>query len=348
LARESLVSTLALCACFFALGVIGLGAFTRLMDAGLGCPDWPGCYGHMMVPVTAKAREVAATLYPNTHLVTFKAWAEMIHRYFAGCLGFLIIAVIIAMLKNDFHVRSNVVLAICLVGLLAYQILLGQLTVTLKLLPIIVTQHLLGGFLIVSTLWLIYLNNHFELEWGLKVKHAFSPEVMQWRKKLIPWAYVGLFILLTQIILGAWTSTNYASLSCPDFPFCMNDQATALHFKEAFNIFAPVGVNYEGGVMSESIRQTIQMSHRIGALIVSLYIFIFTIFSLIKFQRVFELLKSLYVILGLLCLQLSIGISNVIFKLPVITAVSHSLVAVLLLLSMITFTFKLINFKTSS
>jgi len=326
------LSRLALCASFFSLCVIALGAFTRLIDAGLGCPDWPGCYGHLAVPVAEKAQQLAS-LYPGTHLIAYKAWAEMIHRYFVGGLSLFIVAIVIFVcVQKACRIRHNIILAICLVLLLVYQILLGQWTVTLKLLPIIVTQHLLGGFLILSTLWLIYLNNHAALQNRLKGDNVGA---------LLLWAIGALIILLLQITLGAWTSTNYASLSCLDFPFCMNDQATIMHFKEAFNIFSPIGINYEGGVLSEAIRQTIQMTHRFGALVFTSYMLIFMVIAMPRLQRLPELMKSLYLILGLLCVQLCIGISNIIFKLPLVTAVGHNLIAAMLLLSVITLIFKL-------
>ena len=322
------LSSLAFFASLFAFGVIALGAFTRLIDAGLGCPDWPGCYGHLMVP----GAEQISSQFMQSPLVAYKAWAEMIHRYFVGGLSLFIVSIIgLIFAKKSFRTRSNIILAVCLVLLLAYQIELGRWTVTLKLLPIVVTQHLLGGFLILSTLWVIYLNNK-------QIKQNTSQAV----NGLLPWAIVGLVILLAQITLGAWTSTNYASLSCPDFPFCMNDQPTmTMYFKAAFDIFAPTGVNYEGGVLPESIRQTIQMTHRMGALVLLSYMFIFAVFAMRKLNRSPELLKSLYLILALLTVQLCIGITNIIFKLPLITAISHNLVAVLLLLAVITFIFKL-------
>lgn len=330
MAKQRLVSILALGASFFALSVIALGAFTRLIDAGLGCPDWPGCYGHLTVPLTEKARQLANVAFTGSHLVAYKAWAEMIHRYFAGTLSVLILSIIFCMTKKVNRSPGNVVLGFCLVALLAYQILLGQLTVSLKLLPIIVTQHLLGGFLILSTLWLIYLNNRER-----QIQHAPV-------QAFVPWAVLMLILLLLQITLGAWTSTNYASLSCPDLPFCLNSQPfMPLHFKAAFNVFSPIGVNYEGGVLPEAIRQTIQMTHRIGALTLTLYIFIFAAIAMQKLKHLRELTKSLHVVLGLLCVQLCIGMANVIFKLPLISAVSHNLVAVLLLLAVITFVFKL-------
>ncbi len=318
MAKNLYLSKLALFACFFALGVIALGAYTRLIDAGLGCPDWPGCYGHF----TASGAD-------------YKAWAEMVHRYFVSGLSiFILVIIFIVFSKKEFRFRSNIILCTGLLLLLFYQIFLGQLTVTLKLLPIIVTQHLLGGFLILSMLWLVYLNNQSNLK-NYKLK------------SLLPWTIGLLIILLIQITLGAWTSTNYASLSCPDFPFCFNDKIITMHFKQAFNIFSPAGVNYEGGVLPTAIRQTIQITHRFGALILTTYILIFTAFVMPKFKKLPELAQSMYLILGLLSLQLCIGISNVIFKLPLITAVSHNLVAALLLLSVITLTFKLVYHRVT-
>jgi len=330
LAKNRLISWLAFGACFFALGVIGLGAFTRLIDAGLGCPDWPGCYGHLTVPLTEKARQLANIEFSGSHLVTYKAWAEMIHRYFAGTLSILIISIIVCAVKKTYRTRGNIILACCLIALLAYQILLGQLTVSLKLLPIIVTQHLLGGFLILSTLWLIYLSNRQRQISYTRVGFLY------------PAAIIMLVLVLLQITLGAWTSTNYASLSCPDLPFCLNSQPLmTMHFKAAFNIFAPVGVNYDGGVLPVEVRQTIQMTHRLGALIITIYIFSFSALALHKLKHAPELVKSLYLILGVLCVQLCIGMANVIFKLPLASALSHNLFAVILLLSVITLVYKL-------
>lgn len=318
-----LLSMLALFASFFALGVIALGVFTRLIDAGLGCPDWPGCYGHVWV----------STISPATHLVAYKAWAEMIHRYFAGCLSLLMISIFIATFCKENRRSSNIFLAFGLLILLAYQIMLGMLTVTLKLLPVVVTQHLLGGFLILCFVWLVYLNNS---------RSSFSATAVR------PWmkigAGMGTLILFLQISLGAWTSTNYASLSCPDFPFCTNTHPMmTFYFKQAFNIFSPLGINYEGGVLATAIRQTIQMMHRLGALIFTTYILIFSMMVMTKLKEARQVIISFYFILGLLSIQLCLGIANVIFKLPLVTAISHTLVAVLLLLAMMTLTFNFVK-----
>jgi cytochrome c oxidase assembly protein subunit 15 len=333
--KQRFISITALSASFFALCVIGLGAFTRLIDAGLGCPDWPGCYGHLTAPLTDQETQG----YPNSHFDMYKAWAEMIHRYFAGALSVLILMIIVMIIVNSVKTvknnKFNFVLAISLLVVVIYQILLGQLTVTLKLLPIIVTQHLLGGYFILSLLWIAYLNN--------KTNHLSANQMpMSGLTKYFIFAIIAMLLLLFQIALGAWTSTNYASLSCPDFPFCVNaDPFMTMQFKQAFTIFSPIGVNYDGGILPEAIRQTIQMSHRFGALMVTGYMLIFTAFAISKFKYSAYLMKSIYLIWGVLIIQLCIGMTNVIFKLPLVTAISHTLMAVLLLLAVLTLIYKL-------
>ena len=334
LVNQRFLSKLALIASIFALGVIALGAFTRLLDAGLGCPDWPGCYGHIIVPSSVSG---ITAQYPGTQLVSHKAWAEMIHRYFVGGLSLFILAIVgIIFAKKALRTIGNICFALGLLLLLAYQIMLGQWTVTLKLLPTIVTQHLLGGFFILSTLWMIHLNNK------ISQNHGYNQPL----KKLIPFALVGLILLVAQILLGAWTSTNYASLSCADIPFCMNDNPwLTMHFKEAFNLLSPVGVNYEGGVLPTEVRQTIQMVHRCGALVVTLYIFGFMLVSIKLMEKIPELLHAIYLVFGLISIQICIGIVNVLYKLPLASAMMHNIVAALILLSFITFIFKLISYS---
>lgn len=330
--KSKLIALFALIAAGFALGVIGLGAFTRLVDAGLGCPDWPGCYGQFVVD---GSKIVSSTF------VAYKAWAEMIHRYFAGSLGLLILLIVMFIFTlNELRKRSNVILGSALILLLIYQILLGQWTVTLKLWPVIVTQHLLGGFFILSILWLIYLNN--------TISHSENRESVASSKgkSAIYFAYFGVLLLLIQITLGAWTSTHYASLSCPDFPFCFNDHAVNMHWRAAFHLASIPGMNYEGGILPDAVRQTIHMMHRIGALLISSYLFIFSFYALSSFKNG-SLQRLILILLVLLLIQLCIGITNVIFKLPLATALAHNLIASLLLLTMLTVLFRLIQYRKS-
>lgn len=337
--KENWLSRLALGASFFALAVIGLGAFTRLIEAGLGCPDWPGCYGHFAVPLSQLAQQLAQLKFPDTQLVFYKAWAEMAHRYCVAGLCLLILMLIMTVFgKKVFRTRLNLALVFVLIGLVCYQIILGKWTVTLKLLPLIVSQHLLCGFFILNILWTLYLNNSY-VDAGAKLPPAT-------RHLLLTLAVVALVLLFLQIALGAWTSTNYAALSCPDFPFCSNDKTLTWQFGAAFNIFSPPGINYEGGVLPEAVRQTIQMTHRLGALVVTVYLLIFMLVAAPKLLRFPELMQSIYLILALLCIQLSLGIANVMFKLPLATAVSHNIVAVLFSLSVLTFIFKLAKVNT--
>jgi cytochrome c oxidase assembly protein subunit 15 len=326
LVKQNFLCRLAGFASFFALSVIALGAFARLIDAGLGCPDWPGCYGHLLAPLNNNVSAI-------NPVVAYKAWAEMIHRYFVGALSTLILVIIgLVASQKKYRNQANVLLSLSLLLLLSYQIMLGQWTVTLKLLPLIVTQHLLGGFSILAVLWLTYLFNNNDLTQRLPLMR---------NRSLVFLAVIALLLLVLQIALGAWTSTNYASLSCHDFPLCMNNQSLIWHFKEAFNFTAPVGVNYEGGVLPESIRQTIHMTHRLGALVVAVYLVIFCAYAALRVRSSSSLMKSIFIILGLLCLQMCIGITNVIMQLPLATALLHNLVAVLLLLALITFIYKL-------
>ncbi len=327
--KMNLLSIFALFAACFALGVIGLGAFTRLMDAGLGCPDWPLCYGHVYVP-----HAIAVDKY--------KAWAEMVHRYFAGLLSILIVCVIGLSFMRSYRNRMTVLCSLALVILILYQIILGQLTVTLKLMPIIVVGHLIGGFLILSFLWLIFLTSSHEFsvmpaelrarwhpEWQLNSSGWSRPDIC------VYFAYIAIVLIFLQIMLGAWTSTNYAALSCPDFPFCFNDHPFfSMDFQRAFHFFTDKNLNYEGGILSDTARQTIHMSHRLGALVVTIYLFIFTLLIRIKSPVIFW-------IWGLLTLQIFLGIVNVTFQLPLFSAVSHTLVAAMLLLSLVTFLFQL-------
>lgn len=315
------LARLSLIAVIVAGFVIVLGAYTRLTDAGLGCPDWPGCYGHMIVPASTQATPVAQ----------YKAWTEMAHRYSAGILSLLIVMVAFLCVRSALRYGgSYILLSILIIGLLIYQAILGMWTVTLKLMPITVAQHLLGGMLIISLLWLIYLKSQAQLVGGVE------PNQYRFSKK---WALIGFFLVLTQIALGAWTSTNYAALSCPNFPFCHASWYHHFDFRSAFSLIQPVGINYEGGVLTMLARETIQMTHRLGALVVTLYLPVMAIYLLAKEKRNQKLRRSIYFMLFFLIVQLGLGIINVLYKLPMLAALLHNFLAALLLCSLVALNF---------
>lgn len=324
------ISLNALC---FAFVVIILGAVTRLIDAGLGCPDWPGCYGYLTV-ISAEKDQSLEWTYPATPLVSYKAWAEMLHRYCAGILSLLILS--LATVLGIRFVREKrlafLALLLSLLALVTYQIMLGRWTVTLQLLPSIVTQHLLGGFLTIALLGLCYCHTYLKTGASFHLKKGFV------------WALIGVILLLCQIFLGAWTSTHYAALSCEAFPFCSEiDINMPFAWQEAFQWQTPIGLNYEGGLLSEVARQTIQMIHRIGAAVVFLYWFVF--FLLINYKLTPKVLKNFYLILVLLLIQFALGIANAVFSLPLGVAVLHNVAAALLLLSAIFLTWQLAHNK---
>ena len=323
--KANTLSRLSFWACIVAFGVIGLGAFTRLVDAGLGCPDWPLCYGKSLI--FQQPGEIDIQQFSGSVFVAYKAWAEMIHRYVAGILGFFILTIFTLILVRYKRDKINLIGAGLLLGLLIYQILLGQWTVTLKLLPIVVTQHLLGGFLILCVLWFIYLRNR-------PVQINYSK-----LKKLFPWAIIGFILIFFQIVLGAWTSTNYASLSCPEFPLCSRSASGFFQWREAFNIFSPIGINYEGGILPLEHRQAIQIIHRLGALTVVCYMFVFSLLAFSTIKQSIYLLRVFCFIWMLLFFQMMLGIVNVVYELPLATALLHNWVAVSLLLSMFTFVY---------
>lgn len=318
-------------ATLLALIVVVLGAYTRLTDAGLGCPDWPGCYGHVTVPSKPAALAQAANDFPKAPIVeSRKAWTEMIHRYFAGSLGVLIFVICLLQFYHAKKIRKFPLLPICLIGLLIFQAALGMWTVTLQLLPVVVMGHLLGGLAILALLWLISLQ--------AKNNHKLPVPNHHWQY-LRPWALLGLFIIIAQIALGGWTSSNYAALICPNFPFCNGQLFPTMDFKQAFNVFAPIGINYLGGDLNSAARVTIQMVHRYGAFITAIYISILGFWVLLnKFDA--NLRRIGWLILLVLVLQICLGIFNVLLLLPLPIAVAHNACAAILLL-MVTLNYKL-------
>jgi cytochrome c oxidase assembly protein subunit 15 len=244
----------------------------------------------------------------------------MIHRYIAGTLGLLILAITIwSWRRRASDPDQPVVLPTLLLGVVIFQAALGMWTVTLLLKPLVVMGHLLGGFTTLSLLFLLLLIASDRR--STIVKPSFKP-----------WAMLGLIILIMQIALGGWTSTNYAALACTDFPTCHGVWMPETDFSEAFVMWRGIGVNYEFGVLEHPARTAIHLTHRIGALITFVYLLGLAV-AMIKQGGM--LASASKVMLVLLVTQVALGISNVVFHLPLTVAVLHNLVAALLLLSVI-------------
>lgn len=306
---------LAFIATLLAVTVVMLGAYTRLKDAGLGCPDWPGCYGQLTVPQSQDALTKAQLAFPQQKIEPQKAWPEMIHRYFAGTLGLLIFSLGIgALIRRKRNELSPLVVPLLLVGLVIFQATLGMWTVTWQLLPQVVMGHLLGGMTIAAFLWWLTLSLN---------KHDFNRTPKTWLK---PAAIVGIIIVATQIFLGGWTSANYASIICPDFPFCQDSFFPTMDFKTAFNFTHPIGANYQGGILGTTARVTLQMMHRYGAFITATYISLLAIFTIRSSDRA-DLRPMGWGLLIILCLQFLLGIANIDTKLALPVAVAHNGVA---------------------
>ncbi len=300
-----------------ALIVIVKGAYVRLSDAGLGCPDWPGCYGRLLVP--AAAREIPSDQLSARPLETGKAWREMIHRYLASSLGTLILLLAVA----AWFVRHERVMAIpmWLVPLVMFQGLLGMWTVTLLLKPLIVVGHLFGGFTVLSLLW-----------WNFLDSRAF-PRAKN-RQGLRRFAGIAIVTLAGQIFLGGWTSANYAALACVDFPQCHGQWWPQLDFHNAFILWRGLGINYEFGVLDTPARTAIHVVHRLGAGVTAVVVLALCAYA----RRVSDIhgRRIASCIIAALALQIMLGITNVLRGLPLPVAVMHNGTAALLLLSLVT------------
>lgn len=325
---------LSLAACGLAFVVIVLGAYVRLSDAGLGCPDWPGCFGKITAPTTAEHISDARLQYPHLDVHTGKAWKEMIHRYFASTLGLLIIAMAYIAWRERANKGQQVVVPLMLVGLVSFQGLLGMWTVTQLLRPTIVTLHLLMGLLTLSLLFWVFLNH--SKPWLNRLSQV------PLKRYLSSFAKFSLLVLALQIFLGGWTSTNYVALHCPDFPTCQGEWLPQTNFSEAFVFFKDPQVNYEGGSLSLEAGITVHFMHRIGAIIASLTLVSLALMILFG-TRDSVLKKQAGLLIVLLCTQVSLGIANVLLVLPIPIAVSHNAVAAALLLTLI-----MINYSLST
>lgn len=312
-----------------ALTVIVLGAWVRLSAAGLGCPDWPGCYGHLTAAAAAKNVDAIQAAFPERPFEYAKAHKEMVHRYFASTLGFLILVLAAIAIANRKDPDQPLALPLVLVALVIFQGLLGMWTVTLLLKPLIVVLHLLGGLSTLALLtWLAFKprshTNH---------RAAGSAQAAQ-AVRLRNFAIAGLVVLFLQIALGGWTSSNYAALACPDFPRCQNEWWPEMDHKDAFVLWRGLGIDYEGGVLEHPARVAIHFTHRLGAIVTALLLGFVSILALRRGAS--PSVRTAGGLLGILLIaQLVLGPLMVVRGLPLSLATAHNGVAALLVIGAI-------------
>jgi cytochrome c oxidase assembly protein subunit 15 len=319
--KLALFRNLCLAATLVALCVIVLGAWVRLSHAGLGCPDWPGCYGHLTVGQALENSAHANAAFPERPLEADKALKEMIHRYLATGLGLLILVIAGVAWSNRGDPAQPLRLPGFVAMLVVFQGLLGMWTVTLLLKPAVVTAHLVGGMTTMALLWWM----------ALRVERTTRPSGERGLRRL---AVAGLAVLSLQIMLGGWVSTNYAALACPDFPTCQKSFWPDMDFRDAFVLWRGLGIDYEGGVLEHPARVAIHFMHRLGAVVTALLLGWLAWRALRTGQsRAVRLAGG--ALAGLLVLQWTVGPLMVMRALPLELATAHNGVAALLVLAMV-------------
>jgi len=327
------IRRLALAGVLLGFCVVVLGAYVRLSAAGLGCPDWPGCYGHIS-PLGAQHSMGAQQAFPNRPLNVGKAWREMIHRYAASTLGLIVLVIAGLTIAAG---RARVVglgYALALLAIVVFQGILGMLTVTLQLKPLIVTSHLLFGITTLGLMWWLLLSLP-RAGWG-QARTAARPDIVgtgaaspDSARTLV---VIAICLLGMQIALGGWTSSNYAAVACPDFPKCQGAWWPHADFRNAFVLWRGLAINFEGGVLDNPTRVAIHLTHRLGAVIATLALTTAAVVALVRSRRRRVRLSAIAVLLALV-LQLSIGISMVLRGFPLWLATAHNAGAALLVLA---------------
>jgi heme a synthase len=297
---------LALAGALLAAAVVILGAWVRLTDAGLGCPDWPGCYGH---------------IYPRADHPFSKALHEMIHRYFAGALVTVIAGLMGFALWNRRDRLQPLMPVVVLFAVVLFQAALGAFTVTLLVKPLIVTAHLLGGLTTLAVLW-----------WLSLTPAARAPSTHE--RALRRYALMACAALVLQIALGGWTSTNYAAVACPDLPTCQQSWWPHMDFRDAFVLWRGLDIDYTGGVLSNPARTAIHVTHRLGAVLAGSILMLAGTLTVLRAEsRRLKVAGTLLVLA--VVLQACIGLTMVHFGMPLVLAVLHNAGAALLVISMV-------------
>ena len=301
---------------FLTFDLVLFGAFTRLTDSGLGCPDWPGCYGHASPIGAQQPISAAQAALPSGPVTHNKAWIEMIHRYLATGVGVLILTLALAtwLSRRKAHGGDKILSSWWPLATLVWvcvQGAFGALTVTMKLFPLIVTLHLLGGMMLLALLQaqaVRYAQAH----------DGVPPVVVP---RTVSWVLVVTFALLwLQIALGGWVSTNYAVLACNEFPTCQGSFWPAMSFREGFTLWRPLGAGADGANISFQALTAIHYVHRLAAYL------LFAALLLLAWQlRQISALRGYGTWVGALALwQFATGLSNVVLGWPLLAAVSHT------------------------
>ena len=322
--KSSKFFRLALTAAFFSYLSVVFGAYTRLSEAGLGCPDWPGCYGRPFAPLTAQdlSRQPAVEKTPEE-----RAWKEMVHRYLSGVLGLLLLRLAWLGWQLKRRKRNQQVLIPLATMLMTFGLsIAGALTVSLQFKPLVMMMQILGGMAILGLLWWIVMREQ-------KFWKSAGPSPVT--RSLRPRTLAALVIVVLQIALGGWSMVNYAGLACPDFPTCQGQWWPRMDYLEGFTLWRDVGIQYEGKLLDLASATAIHMGHRVGALIALLYVGWLALHVLRVGGQDKLRLYGLLVLL-LLAEEVLLGVIQVETHLPLAVAVMHNAMAALLLLGLIT------------
>jgi heme a synthase len=314
------IRRLALFGALLAFAVVVLGGYTRLSDSGLGCPDWPGCFGHVVPTADTTNYSDAGAWH--------KAWAEMRHRYAAELLGLIIVVIAAFSIRARREPGVSAGFALLLLALVVFQGVLGMLTVTWLLKPLIVTGHLLGGLTTFALLLWLWLSMRARLRVVDGASVLVGNRLVEGGKRARLWAGLGLAALALQIFLGGWTSSNYAAMACPDLPKCQDQWIPAADFKDAFVLWRGLGINYAGGVLEHPARVAIHFSHRVGAVVATILLLLAAHAAMRGLGRGAG--WAGVAVLTALALQLSIGVFMVLRAFPLPLAAAHNAGAALL------------------
>ena len=335
---------LALFGVVLCFGVVVLGAYVRLTDAGLGCPDWPGCYGHVS-PLGAEDSPTSQAQFPGRPLQSGKAWHEMLHRYAAGTLGcdIIVIAALAIAARKPKVVGTG--FGLVLFATVIVQAILGMLTVTWLLKPLIVTLHLIFGMTTLALLWWLWLRLQQRPRGTVHLQTVPERGGGSWSSgpstRIGYWlAVLGVAVLAVQFFLGGWTSANYAAVACPDFPTCQGAWWPHADFRHAFVLWRGLWIDYQGGVLANPARVAIHLAHRLGALAVTLTFLIASIY-VIRRPSLAAARPRAYLVLAALGLQLAIGVTMVLGTFPLWLTTAHTAGAALLLMAILALTAKL-------